>query len=197
MELRTDRPPPPPLCLLQCRPSTQKGGTLVAGDILDRVSHQRRLSRPDGYRPGNCGNCDHDVLHVHDYRWRVLRAEPGCAGLKIIRYICTRCGAVWRVLPGFIARCLWRTWAVVEAATRYRSPLSAAPRVPGRTARRWAARLKTRVGSLASLLVGDGVSAARCVAQDQTRHDLAKAFGGDLGALATRIQRLAPGARLM
>ncbi len=197
MELRTDRPPPPPLCLVQRCPSTQKGGTLVAEDIPDLGSHQRRLSHPDGYRPRDCGNCDHDVLHVHDYRWRVLRAEPGCPGVRIIRYICTQCGAVWRVLPRFIARCLWRTWAVVEAATRCRPPLSAAPRVPGRTARRWAARLNTCVGSLASSLVGDGVSAARRVAENQTRYDLAMAFGGDLGALATLIHRLVPGARLM
>lgn len=199
MGQRTARPPPPPppRCLAQRYPSTQKGGTLVAEEILDLASHKRRLSHPDGYRPCDCGNCGHAVLHVHDYRWRVLRAEPGCPGLRIIRYICTQCRAVWRVLPRFVARFLWRTWAVVEAATRCRPSLSSAPRVPRRTARRWAARLSTRVGAPASSLVGNGVSTPCGVTEEQTRYDLAMAFGGDLGALAAWFHRLVPGARLM
>ncbi len=197
MELKTALPPPPPLCLVQPSPSTQKGGTLVAEEVVDLASHKQRLSHPDGYRPCDCGNCGHAVLHVHDYRWRVLRAEPGCPGLRIIRYMCTQCGAVWRVLPRFVARWLWRTWTVVEAATRCRPPLLTASRVPQRTARRWTARLNTRVGSLASMLVGDGVSTPHRVAKEQTRCDLAMAFGGDLGALAAWIHRLIPGARLI
>ena len=197
MELRTARPPPPPLCLVQRCPSTQKGGTLIDEEILDLASHQQRLSDPDGYRPCDCGNCGHDVLHVHDYRWRVLRAESGCPGLRIIRYVCAQCGAVWRVLPRFVARCLWRTWAVVEAATRCGSHRSAAPHVPGRTVGRWTSRLNSRIGALAAMLVGSDASAARRVAEEQTRRDLTMTFGGDLGQLAKWIHQLVPGARLM
>ncbi len=197
MELRTARPPPPPLCLIRRSASTQKGGTLIAGAILDLASHQHKLSQPGGYRPCDCGNCGHSVLHVHDYRWRVLRAEPESPGVRIVRYICTRCGAVWRVLPRFMARFLRRSWAVVEAATGCRSHRSsAAPHVPGRTVRRWTSRLNSRLGALAAMLSGDA-SAARRVVEEQTRRELAMTFDGDLGQVATWIHQLDPGARLI
>ena len=195
MELQTARPPPPPPCLVQRYASSQKGGTLIAGDVMDLESHKRRICDPDGYRPCSCSKCGYGVLHVHDYRWRVLRAEPGSPDLKIIRYVCTQCEAVWRVLPGFMARCLWRSWAVVETAIRFRPDRST--RIPGRTVRRWASRLNAYVGPLASLLVGSDAPAAHRVAEEQMRRDLAMTFAGDLAALAIWIHRLVPGARLM
>ncbi len=197
MELQTARPPPPPLCLVQRYGSSQKGGTLIAQDVVDLTSHKQRLRDPDGYRPCDCGNCGHSVLHVHDYRWRVLRAEAESPGLKVIRYICTRCGAVWRVLPRFVARYLWHSWAVIEAATRFRPGQSAIPRVPGRTVRRWLLRLNACVGPLASWLVDSDASVGHRVAPKQTRRDLAIAFGEDLAALATQLHRLVTGSRLM
>ena len=51
--------------------SSQKGGTLIAEDVRDLETHERRLCDPDGYRPRRCPRCGHDVLHVHD--------SPGCA----------------------------------------------------------------------------------------------------------------------
>ena len=196
MELRTTHPPPPPLCLVRRATSTQKGGTLIAEAILDLASHQQRLAQPGGYRPCSCDNCGHDILHVHDYRWRVLRAEAESPGVRIVRYICTRCGAVWRVLPRFVARFLRRTWAVVEAATGCRSDRPAARGVPSRTVRRWTSRLNSRLGALAAMLSGDA-SATRRVTEKQTRRELVMTFDGDLGQVAMWIHELAPGARLM
>jgi hypothetical protein len=48
-----DRLPPPhaEACLVRLRPSTQKGGTIIAEDVLDRATHERRICDPDGYRP--------------------------------------------------------------------------------------------------------------------------------------------------
>jgi len=189
-------PPPAPLCLVRCYPSSQKGGTLIASAILDLASHQQQLSQPGGYRPCGCGNCGHDVLHVHDYRWRVLRAEPESPAVRIVRYVCTQCGAVWRVLPRFLARFLWRTWAVVEAAIGCRPDRTAARGVPSRTVRRWRSRLNSGLGALAARLTGDA-SATRLVAEEQTRRELAMTFDGDLGQTASWIHELAPGARLM
>jgi hypothetical protein len=196
MELQTAHPPPPPLCLVRRPTSTQKGGTLIAETILDLASHQQKLSQPGGYRPCDCGNCGHSVLHVHDYRWRVLRGEPEFPGVRIVRYICTRCEAVWRVLPRFVARFLRRTWAVVEAATGCRSERSTTRGVSSRTVRRWRSRLNSRVGALAAML-SSGASATWRVAEEQTRRELAMTFDGDLGQAAAWIHELAPGARLM
>ena len=43
-------PPESQACLFQLRPSTQKGGTLIAEEVTDWATHERRLSDPDGYR---------------------------------------------------------------------------------------------------------------------------------------------------
>ena len=203
MELRTaPPPPPPPLCLIQRYSSTQKGGTLIAGDVMDLASHQRRICDPDGYRPSTCSKCGHGVLHVHDYRSRVLRAELGEPPiLKIVRYVCVQCGAVWRVLPRFIARCLWHSWAVVKVATQCRPCQSTTPRVPKRTVRRWMSRLKASTSQLLSALGGSDEAILRRTAQraehKQTRRELAMACDGDLARLAMWIHRLLPGIRLM
>ncbi len=65
-----DRLPPPgqEVCLVRLRPSSQKGGTIIAEDVTDRATHDRRICDPDGYRPAFCPNCGERTLHVHDYR---------------------------------------------------------------------------------------------------------------------------------
>jgi len=70
-------PPESEACLFRLRSSTQKGGTLIAEDVTDHAAHERRICDPDGYRPAFCPRCGERRLHVHDYRERVLRAEPG------------------------------------------------------------------------------------------------------------------------
>ena len=59
-----DRLPPPgrESCLVRLRPSSQKGGTIVAEDVTDRATHDRRLCDPDGYRPAFCPNCGESYM---------------------------------------------------------------------------------------------------------------------------------------
>ena len=111
-----DRLPPPgeEACLVRLRPSSQKGGTIIAEEVRDRATHDRRICDPDGYRPAFCPNCRERVLHVHDYRERILRAEPGEPVARVVRHQCVGCTGIWQILPMFIARHLWRSWAVVE-----------------------------------------------------------------------------------
>jgi len=73
-----DRLPPPEgeACLVRLRPSSQKGGTIVAEDVTELATHEVRLSDPDGYRPAFCPGCRGTTLHIHDYRERVLLADP-------------------------------------------------------------------------------------------------------------------------
>jgi hypothetical protein len=86
------------------RLSTQKGGTLIAEEVTDHATHEKRICDPDGYRPPFCPRCGEGPLHVHDYRERVLRAEPGKPVTRIVRLLCVSCQAIWQILPRFIAR---------------------------------------------------------------------------------------------
>jgi len=76
-----DRLPPPEgeACLVRLRPSSQKGGTIVAEDVTELATHEVRLSDPDGYRPAFCPGCRGTTLHIHDYRekaGRLFRPDP-------------------------------------------------------------------------------------------------------------------------
>ena len=115
-------PPQPPRYLKHPYASSQKGGTVIAEDVTDLATHDQRLCDPDGYRPSCCPRCGYGVLHVHDYRPRVLRADPDRAVIKVVRHRCmgADCGARWLTLPLLLARGLWRRWAVVEATTQER-----------------------------------------------------------------------------
>jgi hypothetical protein len=96
---------PPPeyeACLFRLRSSTQKGGTLIAEDVTDHATHERRISDPDGYRLPFCPRCGKGPLHVHDYRERVLRAELRKPVAPIVRLICVSCEAIWQILPLYI-----------------------------------------------------------------------------------------------
>jgi hypothetical protein len=209
-------PPNPEACLVRRRPSSQKGGTIIAEDVTDQATHDRRICSPDGYRPAFCPNCGATTLHVHDYRERILRAEPGEPVARVVRHACVGCEAIWQILPAFIARALWRTWSVVEHTLTGAGPPPATPEpqqrwppVPARTQRRWQARWRRSARFLAQTLAVCGEAtwaglatglapAARCV-------DLVAAYAGAratpagqrLASVAALVYRLQPRVRLM
>jgi len=201
-------------CLVRPYPSSQKGRTLIAEEVTDRATHEQRLRSPDGYRPSRCPRCGHDVLHLHDYPERKLLAEPlnadhPAATVRIVRHECDACRAIWRVLPAFLARRLWRSWAVVEAVTAGAPPPATQPEVPPRTERRWTARLASAAMQLVQVLAtsADTVleSIASAVGLQARRLDLVVVYaittdsppGRKLANLAALIHRLVPGVRLM
>lgn len=210
----SQRPSPPqPARYLECpRASSQKGGTLIAEDVTDLATHQRRLSDPDGYRPDCCPSCGHAKLHVHDRRSRVLRGEKSkeegegdedeMPSLWVIRHRCANeaCGARWMTLPALLVRHLWRRWEVVEAATVGRRPPNWPP-VPARTRRRWMARLRAAARVLTQALATSGSTewedVAKRIGATATRLDLVEVLGQSLSVTAALLHRLVPGLRLM
>jgi hypothetical protein len=201
-------PPPPPACLGRLYPSTQKGGTLIAEDVTDRETHERRRSDPDGYRPVACPKCSHQGLHIHDYRERVLRGEAQRQVIVVVRYWCPGCTAIWQTVPLFLARCLWRSWPVVETATLGPPPSPSEPAVPERTVRRWLGRLAAAALLVTQVLATSGeptlAAVASSVGFEGTRRELVLALtdagqvrtGERLSSLAALLHRLAPGLRL-
>ncbi len=205
----TDHRSPPPAaqaCLERPYSSSQKGGTLIAEDVFDLGTHEQRLQRPDRYRPARCESCG-ARLHIHGLRTRLMLGDPRLA-TEVIRFRCAdrgRCGAVWQVLPAFLARRLWRTWSTVEAAVATPGQTS----VPARTVERWCKRLSSAARALVVLLGETGKNAwtavALAVGLDGTRRDLVARYAavGEpetdrcLAELAVLIHRLAPGMRLM
>lgn len=212
-----DRLPPPrqEACLVRLRPSSQKGGTIIAEDVTDRATHDRRICDPDGYRPAFCPKCGDRTLHVHDYRDRVLRAEPGAPVARVVRHECVGCDAIWQILPAFIARHLWRTWSVVERTLTGAEPPPPTPetrrwpRVPERTRRRWRARWLRPARCLGQVLAACGkatwAALAGMLAPAATCADLVAAYAvarttpaGQLLALVSAlVYRLQPKVRLM
>lgn len=210
-------PPHPPACLVRPYPSSQKGGTLIAEDVLDRAEHEARLADRDGYRPEYCPGCAHDVLHMHDYRTRCLRAEPDQPVISVIRFRCPPpgCSARWQVLPAFVARHLWRSWSVVGTTLARPSETEASepalpcsqtmatrpPAVPARTRRRWKARLDSLARMLVQVLASSGdvglETVARRLGLDATRREWVIAMNRSLAALAALVHRLVPGIRLI
>ena len=86
--------PVPEACLSRPYSSSQKGGTLIAAEVFDLATHERRLEDLEAYRPAACPRCD-AALHVHDLRPRVLRSEPEGA-TEVVRFRCADragCGA--------------------------------------------------------------------------------------------------------
>lgn len=209
------RLPPPDAARCLHRAGERKGGTLIAEDVTTLEAHRARVCDPDGYRPSTCGRCGHGVLHVHDYRGRVLGAFTRAAErtrsprVDVVRYVCARaeCGAIWQVLPALIARHLWRAWATVEAATfeDAKVPID----VPARTRERWEARLMSSARLLVQLLATEAGSLLDALAKDvgleATRSALVDAYavvagvapGARLASVAALVNRLARGIRLM
>jgi hypothetical protein len=191
------------------RPSTQKGGTIIFEDVTDLATHEGRLCDPDGYRPAFCPNCLGRTLHVHDYRERVLYAQPGRPVIEIVRHECVSCEAIWQSLPIFLARYLWRSWAVVERVVMAEAGSAGDgrwPPVPARTQRRWRARWLRPARFLTQVLAASGEALwARLGNGLATCADLVAALaatmstaaGHLLEAAAALIYRLQPKVRLM
>jgi len=208
-------PPEPESCLVRLRPSSQKGGTIIAEDVTERCEHERRICNPEAYRPPFCPTCGGRRLHVHDYRQRVLRAEPEEPMVRVVRHECVGCTAIWQVLPAFIARHLWRTWKVVERTLDDAQPAPTTvetrrwPPVPARTRRRWHARWLRPALFLVQVLAtcGEAVwsAVASALAPEATCADLVAAcvgaratpVGQRLLSMAALIYRLQPKVRLM
>lgn len=201
---------PAVLCTSDSTKPGQKGGTLIAESVCDAKEH-RRLLENDGYRPEGCPHCG-GFLHVLGKRVRKLRDLSGSTTQELIcRYRCRPCGAVWQVLPGFIARHLHRRWDVVQTAidTVPPEPTSSRPRGPRQpsTVRRWRARLAASASVLVQALAEVGVAlrtllnevGARC-----TRAEMVDVLarmgvveeGCRYQALAGWIHRIVPGFRL-
>jgi hypothetical protein len=181
---------------------------LIAEDVTTLAEHHRRLCDPDGYRPASCPGCACPRLHVHDYRSRVLAADAEASTTTVVRHRCVECLAAWTILPACVARQLWRRWAVVEAATIGPKAPASAPRVPGRTVRRWKARLRSAARRPLQAFATSGHARLAAMAQvlglEATREALVRAWeaagaalGGRLSGLAAWIHRLAPGLRLV
>ena len=198
-------------CLVRMRSPRQQGGTIIAEEVTDHAAHERRISNPDSYRPPFCPGCRGPRLHVHDYRERTLRAQPGKPTITIIRLICVACDAIWQILPLFLARHLWRTWAVVRQALMPvpRTPCSGEgqrwPMVPPRTVRRWRQRWLRPALALTQILACSGPAWAALAIRlplDATCAGLVAEFaaghrGEPLAGLAALIYRLQPRVRLM
>jgi hypothetical protein len=210
----TDHRSPPPqaeACLRVRYPSSQKGGTLIDERVVDLENHERMLATA-GYRPEDCPACGESFLHVHDYRSRILLADPACSVL-VVRFLCPKCRATWQVLPAFVARCLWRSWRVVEAAVEQPEPESATadaePLVPSRTRRRWLERLRSSAALLVVILgtaeQPELTELAGTVGLEGTRSELVREYttqrhpphGQRLAQVAALAHRLAAGVRLM
>lgn len=207
-------PPEPESCLVHSRVSRYKGGTIIDEDVRELASHERRVCDPDGYRPDACPRCSHTVLHVHSYVERRPRRAVGLSAvIRIVRYLCARedCGAIWRVLPLFLARHLWWTWKAIERAVLLKEEdgSARASPVPEQTQRRWRARLASSARVLIALLAARGDLDAQRVAADvgadASRSELVEAHAGRccvspgerLAVVATLSHRLERGIRLM
>ena len=160
-------------------------------------------------------------MHAHEHRSRLLLGEAAIS-TEVALYRCAdreRCGAVWRILPAFLARHLWRAWLTVERHAIAGSQTVAVPEVampvPARTVRRWRARLASSaamiiaalatafdVPDLATVVERAGYAASRIelctIFAERVLGAGAKPHGGErLGQLAALVHRLAPGVRLM
>lgn len=200
-------PPPAEACLCRPYPSSQKGGTLIAEDVTSLQQHARRLASA-GYRPAACPRCK-APLHIHDYRPRLLLGHPAEI-TTTVRFRCAdreQCGAVWHVLPGFVARHLWRHWETVEE-TIQAEPSGQSP-VPAATRARWRTRLEASALVLVQILATAVGALAQALARQTPRLAIRQrllgihgqltgaAVGKRLGSLAALIHRHAPGVRVM
>lgn len=175
---------------------------MIAGDVLDREEHARRMLDPETYRPSPCVRCGRR-WHGHGMR---MRMPCGETPIDVRRYTCPSCGGAVQVLPCFLARNLWRTWPTVEAAC-VATPERRATTVAPRTLARWWARLCLAVTYLLQVLSAVRLAElAELVAQiglGATRRELLVAYlpqAGRLGAcasLANLLNRLRPGLRVM
>ncbi|MGH9671410.1 MAG: DUF6431 domain-containing protein [Terriglobales bacterium] len=173
---------------------------MIAEDVREVETHEKRLLDPDGYRPKNCLHCGGWRLHAHDFRERHQRGGDPDLPVTIRRYRCTACRACWQILPQFVARWLWRSWPVVESALGV-ARHALAVNVPPQTLRRWRQRLGSQARALVQALATSAQPALEAVAAgvglNAIRRALLRTCGDALAALAALIHRLVPGLRLM
>ena len=197
-------PPAAETCLVFSDASRgRKGGTLIAEQVLELSMHEAMMKNPASYRPAEC-RCGCTRLHLHDRRERKALGA-GIAVVTVVIFRCADCSATWRVLPAFLARCLWRTWEVVEAAL-FESERQVVP-VPARTVQRWHARLAQAALAATQALATSGDATLRAVSQrvglEASRATLVEAYAAAvrtsslLAPLAALLQRLSPGIRLV
>jgi hypothetical protein len=193
----------------------QKGGTRIVEDATDLERHRIDLLDPDRYRPAKCPRCGHPVLHAKDFRERRPRDLPW---FDIRRYKCASkaCGAIWRILPAFIARHLHRAWPTIEVAVTEEGALSPPPKVegkrppevPARTMRRYLGRLSLTAVVLRSAFAAAEAAVARVLCRlvgEASRAAFCQAFADAglvaaprrLEGIATWTHRIVPGLRLM
>lgn len=194
---------PPTPCLDRPSPSSTKGGTVIARHITTLCEQRRALAKPDIVRLDGCPTCGMGTLHVHERRERKLRGHRDAATIGVLIFRCARseCRAVWRVLPAFLARHLWRAWpTVAEALT---STTEARSSVPARTRDRWRARLRERAAVLVAVLGTSGLSPVvervAALGSGALRRQVVDAFGGlaRLPVLAAMAHHLVRGVRVM
>lgn len=193
----------------------------MAEGVWDLATHERLLGM-DGYRPSCCPRCG-SAVHAHEHRSRLLLGEAE-GSTEVVIYRCAEhesCGAVWRVLPRFLARHLWRAWSTVERTVVDREgeePVApgltagSGPPVPERTRLRWRGRLVASAAMvIATLATAMDAPEMRDVVKRAgyraTRGEVVAIFaqgnrsppvrGQVLGRLAATLHRLAPGVRLM
>ncbi len=154
----------PDECLVRLRAPIYRGGTLIAEDVVDLDTHQRRIADPDGYRPEMCPKCGHNVLHVHDHPTRTPKgfATP----IPIIRHRCAnqKCRATWRSLPAFLARHLHHPWRTIEHAVDKDKPVAELG-IPATTVKRWRSRIACAAIQLVVLLASSGGRLLECIAK--------------------------------
>jgi hypothetical protein len=189
---------------------------MVRGDVKTLEEHERCLDE-GRYCPDACGapGCP-GKLQRHQERTRSLKVGVAAAMtillVVIMTFRCAKCRATWRVLPGFVARCLHREWRVVErvAATAKVPRDRGEPRprelVPARTRRRWAARLAQAALVPVQVLATSGEVTLRALAQDlgllAERSEMVERYSAAFGvtsafaSLAELLHRLTPGIRL-
>lgn len=175
---------------------------MLARDLTTLEQHRAALANPALARPSQCHACKVGGLHVHERRERLFAGEFGGPGrTQVLIFRCSRraqCGAIWRVLPHFVARHLWRRWTLVCTVLD-----DGRHRVPPRTQQRWRQRLAT-AGAVVVALLGQSathewVDVAVRAGIDATRGDVVTAAGGPdrLADIAATIDHLEPGVRLM
>jgi len=186
---------------------------LIEEAVQTVEEHERWHSR-GSYKPERCPLADcGSNLHAHGSKPRVLKGMLGPLALLlepvvllIAIYRCPRCGAVWRVLPGFVPRWLHSPWSVVRETVERAA--KDADRVSPRTRRRWVARLWQRADLPVQVLATSGSPPLREIAgfvgllADRARlvavwSEKALFAGCSFGSLAGLLHRLAPGVRLM
>jgi hypothetical protein len=196
-------PPEAELCLIRSRVASYKGGTLVDESVMDLATHAQRLAAADSYRPARCPRCSVNVLHIHTYPERRPRGEEALPVVRIVQFRCSwrECGATWRVLPGFLARHLWRFWKTVERVLLPGdTPTStSAPAIPKQTQRRWGSRAASSARVIVLLLAASGAvewdAIARAVGLNVRRVALVEVFARATAAVPGR--RFAPLAALV